>query len=246
MLKSNIAACHLKLEEWKEAITAATSSLDGLDKLEKEEAEKERVEKEAKDKEDEVEEEIVSSGATTAAPAAPSELDAAGIARKKRREDISRIRYKALMRRGRARSEAGGWSNLSGAEEDYKFLSTMTNLTAADKKLVQSQLRVLPPKAKAAQEKETAEMWGKLKDVSCPCLSLSAPWAMITADSFIARKWLAQTLWIEYRQLPDAARCEDWRLQYELQTELSQATRRIQKTKLVAGKIGPLEYMSSG
>ena len=35
----------------------------------------------------------------------------------KRKEDISRIKAKALMRRARARSEDGGWGSLQGAEE---------------------------------------------------------------------------------------------------------------------------------
>lgn len=76
-----------------------------------------------------------------------------------------RIKAKALMRRARARSELGGWSDLTAAEEDYKLLATMTNLSPADRKIVQVQLRTLPPRTKAAQEKEMGEMWGKLKDV---------------------------------------------------------------------------------
>ncbi|KAI1413834.1 hypothetical protein F5Y13DRAFT_23870 [Hypoxylon sp. FL1857] len=167
VLKSNIAACHLKLEQWKEAIKAATDSIDGLDRLEKAEAvQKEREEKQQKKEaeEDGVEEEIVSSGAQKSAPAVEKET-AAEAARRKRHEDVLRIRAKALMRRARARSELGGWSNLSGAEEDYKVLSTMTNLSHADRKIVQTQLRTLPPRTKAAQEKEMAEMWGKLKDL---------------------------------------------------------------------------------
>ena len=52
------------------------------------------------------------------------------------------------------RSELGGWSNLTGAEEDYKTLSTMTNLSSPDRKIVQTQLKILPPRTKAAQEKE--------------------------------------------------------------------------------------------
>ena len=47
-----------------------------------------------------------------------------------RKEDIKRIRIKALMRRARARSEQGGWGDLQGALEgkmsivhDYSFLS---------------------------------------------------------------------------------------------------------------------------
>lgn len=78
------------------------------------------------------------------------------------------------MRRARARSEAGGWSDLAGAEEDYKALAGMMKddgdgavvMSAADKRLISAQLRALPPRVKAAQERETAEMWGKLKEVS--------------------------------------------------------------------------------
>lgn len=165
MLQSNIAACHLKLEQWKEAITTATKALDGLDQVEKAAAEAdEKAKAEAKDQENDVEEEIVSSGAKKSAPAVRQESEAEQ-ARRKRQEDIQRIRAKALMRRARARSEAGGWANLSAAEDDYKLLSTMANLAPADKKIVMSQLRTLPPKTKAAQEKEVGEMWGKLKDL---------------------------------------------------------------------------------
>ncbi|KAH0432255.1 tetratricopeptide repeat protein 1 [Colletotrichum camelliae] len=165
VLRSNISACHLKLEQWKDAISSATAALDGLDRIEREAAlEQERREKERAEEED-VEEEIVSSGASKAAPAPVPSDDPEEAARKKRQEDVLRIRAKALMRRARARSEEGGWQNLAGAEEDYKALSKMTNLAPADRKIVQTQLRVLPPRTKAAQEKETAEMWGKLKDL---------------------------------------------------------------------------------
>ncbi|KAJ4411670.1 hypothetical protein N0V85_003813 [Neurospora sp. IMI 360204] len=162
VLRSNVAACHLMLEEWKDAVKHATTALDLLDKLERED--KLAAEKEEKEKED-VEEEIVSAGAAKAGPAVPVVETEAQIARQKRQEDIARIRAKALLRRARARSELGGWSTLEGAIEDYKKLSAMTNLTATDRKLVQAQIRALPPRAKAAQEKETAEMWGKLKDL---------------------------------------------------------------------------------
>ncbi|TGJ83631.1 hypothetical protein E0Z10_g5131 [Xylaria hypoxylon] len=168
VLKSNIAACHLKLEQYKEAIQSATESLDGLSRSEKAalesvERSSEDPEKDAQEEEDELEE-IVSAGAQKSAPAIVEETDAQQAARK-RRDDILRIKAKALMRRARAKSELGGWSNLSGAEEDYKTLSTMANLTSADEKIVRTQLRTLPPRAKAAQEKEMGEMWGKLKDL---------------------------------------------------------------------------------
>lgn len=174
VLHSNISACHLKLQEWKDAITSATAALDKLTKVDCElVAAEEAAEAEAKAKkqeEDEVEEEIVSSGAANAGPALSAddaeEEDPAVVARRKRKADVARIRYKALMRRARARSEAGGWSNLAGAEEDYKTLSKMDNVTPGDRKIVAAQLRTLPARTKEAQERETAEMWGKLKEAS--------------------------------------------------------------------------------
>lgn len=109
VLKSNIAACHLKLEDWKEAVTAATAALDGLDKLQGKTTDSTGKEQDdAKVEAEEADEEIISAGAT-------KEEDTS--AKSKREADIERIRTKALMRRGRARSEQGGWSSLQGAEE---------------------------------------------------------------------------------------------------------------------------------
>ncbi|KAF7526211.1 hypothetical protein G7054_g10844 [Neopestalotiopsis clavispora] len=167
VLQSNISACHLKLEQWKEAVTSASKALDGLEKIEKADAAAAAAaatDPRVKEEDGDVEEEIVSTGAQKSAPAQGQESDAE-VAARKRKEDILRIRAKALMRRARAKSELDGWANLSGAEEDYKALSVMDNLSPADRKIVASQLRSLPPRTKAAQEKEMAEMWGKLKDL---------------------------------------------------------------------------------
>lgn len=41
----------------------------------------------------------------------------------------------------------------------------MPNLSVADRKIVVRQLKELPPRTKAAQEKEMGEMMGKLKQV---------------------------------------------------------------------------------
>jgi hypothetical protein len=174
VLQSNIAACHLKIEQWKEAIKAATDAIDGLAKLEIEEQLLPKDEtKDTKssnqdsktndDDDDDVEEEIVSSGAERAAPIPPPEPTPEQVALENRKADILRIRTKALLRRARARSEAGGWSNLVGAEEDYRTLSQMPGLTPADQRTVRSQLKVLPPRTKAAQDSEMSEMWGKLR-----------------------------------------------------------------------------------
>jgi tetratricopeptide (TPR) repeat protein len=174
VLKSNISACHLKLEDWKEAVKAATAALDGLDKLQGRKAKGKEGDKEGvQDVEEEADEEIVSEGATKAEDTSD---------KGKREADIERIRCKALMRRARARSELGGWSTLQAAEEgntagrshktgltcvlDYKTLSNMPNLPPGDRKIVQQQLKQLPPRTKAAQEKEVGEMMGKLKEVS--------------------------------------------------------------------------------
>lgn len=182
VLRSNIAACHLKLEDWKAAVDEATKALDGLDKLQgrgkfekkKDGAGAEGAKTDEKNKdEEEVDEEIISEGASKA-----EDISEKG----KRDNGIDRIRAKALMRRARARSELGGWSSLAGAEEgrrpfvlpwkpplnevvDYKTLSKMKNLSTADMKIVQKQLAQLPPRTKAAQEKEMADMMGKLKSL---------------------------------------------------------------------------------
>lgn len=177
VLQSNMAACHLQLEQWKDAIKIATKALDGLVELEKTKPElsdstssektpdssTKKAEKpsETSKKDDDVEGEIISSGASRAAPAPPPQPEPSSA--EARKADILRIRTKALLRRARARSEAGGWQNLSGAEEDYKALSAMPGLGPADLRTVRSQLKTLPPRTKAAQEKEMSEMWGKLK-----------------------------------------------------------------------------------
>lgn len=182
MLKSNIAACYLKLEDWKEAVKSSTAALDSLDRLQgrNEDGTKQDEAKETiKAEEEEADEEIVSEGATKTAPMAVETTPE----KANREADIERIRAKALMRRAKARSEQGGWSVLQGAEEglshnpfsevllsnitlDYKALSQMPNISLGDKKIIQQQLRTLPPRTKAAQEKETGEMMDKLKQVS--------------------------------------------------------------------------------
>jgi hypothetical protein len=114
VLKSNIAACHLKLEDWKEAVKAATAALDGLDKLQGKGDDGKQKGKEVKGEDDEEIEEIISKGATKAEDTSE---------KGKREADIERIRAKALMRRARARSEIGGWALLQGAEDGNGSLS---------------------------------------------------------------------------------------------------------------------------
>lgn len=164
----------MKLKEWKEVSTAATVSLDRLDKLDAEIALKVKAVEDAfKEKNEEafgnIEDEIVSEGASQAAPTPTmtAEDDPGASARTKRQTDIKRIRYKALMRRARARSEEGGWQNLEGAHADYLALQKMDNLPVADRKLVAAQLKALPARITEAKERETAQMWDQLKQ-ACP------------------------------------------------------------------------------
>lgn len=164
VLQSNIAACHLKLEEWKETSKAASEAITDLDKLDPEKQEKKKLEADkrkagGKDAGEELEEEVVEVISSGAAKAEDTSEEA------KKKADRERIRSKALLRRGRARFELGGWSNLAGAEEDYKELAAMSILSAGDRKLVLRQLQLLPPKVKKAQETEMADMMGKLKSL---------------------------------------------------------------------------------
>ncbi|KAG6055476.1 hypothetical protein E4U17_002950 [Claviceps sp. LM77 group G4] len=199
VVQSNMAACYLHTEQWKDAIKAATSALDGLATLEGKNKAKESEQKQeldggennkntkqqdaqkkngdssseaspkTADQDGSIEGEIISAGAARAAPGqspSSSQLidgDISTRAAEKREADVRRIRIKALLRRARARAEAGGWHNLTGAEEDYKLLSTMPGLGAADMRKVREQLVALPPRTRAAQEEELSEMWGKLK-----------------------------------------------------------------------------------
>lgn len=178
LLQTNIAACYLKLSEWKDAVTATTSSLDKLDKLDAALAlEIKAIEHAANDQDQslssDIDHEIVSPGASRAAPLSSAALndDPGHLARAQRQSDSKRIRYKALMRRARARSELAGWQNLEGAHADYTALQSMDNLTRDDRRLVAAQLAALPTRIKDAKEKEVAQMWDQLKQArsySCP------------------------------------------------------------------------------
>lgn len=176
VLQTNIAACYLKLSEWKNAITAATSSLDKLDKLDAEIALEVKAIEDAGNDEDQslssdIDHEIISPGAFRAGRMSSAALydDPGNLARAQRQSDSKRIRYKALMRRARARSELAGWQNLEGAHADYIALQSMDKLTRDDRRLVAAQLTALPARIKEAKEKEVAQMWDQLKQARSCC-----------------------------------------------------------------------------
>ena len=92
------------------------------------------------------------------------------------------IRVKALMRRAAARSEIGGWNDLSGAEEDYKLLASFPGsaVRPMDRAIVDRKLRELEPRIAAVREKEMGELWGKFKEVSLFSCCLLIPFVVIT------------------------------------------------------------------
>lgn len=155
VLKSNIAACHLKLADWKAAIESATAALNALDRLLP-------IKKEKKGDEAEKDGGVVEiEGEGAEAEEELKKLEMSD----QRRDDILRIRSKALMRQAKAKSEEGGWGNLQGAEDDYKALAQLPTLPPQDNKIVQAALRSLPPRISAAKEKEMGDMMGKLKEL---------------------------------------------------------------------------------
>lgn len=105
VLHSNIAACHIKLTDWKKANDSAIAALAELEKLE-------RIvnddEANASIGQEDADEEIISAGAAVA-----EDTSVKG----KLKNDIEKLKVKILLRRARARAELGGWSYLQGAEE---------------------------------------------------------------------------------------------------------------------------------
>ena len=172
VLKSNVAACHIKLEEWDEAAAAATAAISGLDRLvpewktarEKREDKsdgaegQERGEDDARVKEVADDEAVKSNEEVVAAPQLTPE----------RRLQATTLRAKSLMRRARANTARGGWANLAAAEADFKETLQLGVIPSADRKLVQGQLAALGPRIGVAKEQEMAEMMGKLKEVGPP------------------------------------------------------------------------------
>lgn len=121
MLKSNIAACHLKLEDWKSAVDSATAAIESLERL----LPKKTVEKVGDAEEtggDDGVVEIEGDGEEAEKELASLKLS------DQRKDDILRIQAKALMRRAKAKTELGGWGNLQGAEEGTIDSSHATSL----------------------------------------------------------------------------------------------------------------------
>lgn len=168
VIRSNIAACHLKLEDWKAAVDAATACIDCLERVIPLSAQKDVDASQTKGQGDSKNQ--TDAGGVIEIAGDDEEAEQEELKRIKkndeRRNNVARIRAKALMRRAKAKSQQGGWANLQGADEDYRELASMDTLPPDDRRIVQKALRELPAKINQAKDKEMADMMGKLKDVS--------------------------------------------------------------------------------
>lgn len=158
VLRSNIAACHLKLSEWKQAVESATQALEALERIDPP-AQKEPGKDEA--------EKGTTGGGAIAEIDDTTELYLDALIRTSHTiSDVHKLRTKALLRRAKARHEVGGWASLQGSLEDYQALSKPPHqLSSLDQKAVQAALRKLPSQLEEAKNTEMADMMGKLKQL---------------------------------------------------------------------------------
>lgn len=172
VLRSNIAACHLKLQEWKECIESAEKGIASLENLEPlPSLPKPKGQKQGegggggKEEEDDDGDDTGKVEEVTATLASRIEtLQQSG-------HTLSQIRslqIKLLLRRAKANSSLSTWSSLQAASEDYNLLlhsspSFLPCLTTTDRQTITRAAQDLTPRLNAAKEAEMAEMMGKLK-----------------------------------------------------------------------------------
>ena len=101
VLRNNIAACHIKLQEWKAAVEAASKALDCLQRLDP-------VVRKKKGEENGIVEEVDDATADRI-----ERLEESGHSR----DEVQKMRIKALLRRGKANLEIGGWAALQAADD---------------------------------------------------------------------------------------------------------------------------------
>lgn len=159
VLRSNAAACYLKLEEWKEAIESATKGVDCLERLEPLPEVRKKGDAEGQKEGDGAIEEVDEDLAERI-----ENLRKSG----RTLDEVRKLQTKLLLRRASARTSSGGWANLQGADEDYRLLlspSMSPSLSSTDKRNVTEKARQLAPKLNEAKEKEMAEMMQNLKGI---------------------------------------------------------------------------------
>lgn len=172
VLRSNVAACHLKLQEWKEAVESAEKGIINLENLEplptlpkpkdSRKEGKDAVEEANGDGIEEVSEEVEERIAN---------LQKSG----RTLDEVRKLQIKLLMRRAKAKAELGTWANLQGADEDYRTLLSPTMqgfLSPTDLRSVKEASKVLTPRLNEAKEREMGEMMDKLKGLGNSVLGM--------------------------------------------------------------------------
>lgn len=172
VLRSNVAACHLKLQEWKEAVESAEKGITNLENLEplptlpkpkdSRKEGKDAVEEANGDGIEEVSEEVEERIAN---------LQKSG----RTLDEVRKLQIKLLMRRAKAKAELGTWANLQGADEDYRtLLSPIMQgfLSPTDLRSVKEASKVLTPRLNEAKEREMGEMMDKLKGLGNSVLGM--------------------------------------------------------------------------
>lgn len=172
VLRSNVAACHLKLQEWKEAVESAEKGITNLENLEplptlpkpkdSRKEGKDAVEEANGDGIEEVSEEVEERIAN---------LQKSG----RTLDEVRKLQIKLLMRRAKAKAELGNWANLQGADEDYRTLLSPTMqgfLSPTDLRSVKEASKVLIPRLNEAKEREMGEMMDKLKGLGNSVLGM--------------------------------------------------------------------------
>jgi len=168
VLRSNIAACHLKLEEWQDCVDSATKGLEGLERLEPlpkaikkpksgTAAKSQQQTLSLEDNDQPVIEEV-----TDDLEARIAHLQTTGHTL----PQVRNLQIKLLTRRAKAQVQLATWASLQAADEDYAILlhpTMQASLSPTDKRHVLDSARALTPLLKAAQEREIGEMMGKLK-----------------------------------------------------------------------------------
>ena len=166
VLKSNIAACRIKLKEWKEAEKAATDGSECLERIDPSPKRKKKGLREERTN-------MVSSphGGKSGHIEEVDDATAKAIESLEQRTghtraEVQRIRVKLRLRRAKAREEIGNWQALEGANEDYHDLLDMgPELADLDRGSVQRALAIMPARLDQARQREMGEMMGKLKDL---------------------------------------------------------------------------------
>jgi len=158
VLRANMAACFVKMKEWKRVVEEADRGLDSLGDWEREN-ERPLVE----------DEDAAEPRDGTASDGGPGQTEAQGTKNsddaEPSHEDVCRIRSKLLLRRAKAGVEMGGWAALQRSLEDYSKLSKLDDLSSLDRKTVRDALGTLPHRVEEAQQNEMGEMMGKLKEL---------------------------------------------------------------------------------